>query len=233
VAVTGGAVTSASINNAAASTTFAFTSNGDPILFRMGAWMAGKTLNTVVWDPTGANLSLTRRVQAALSNGDDGAEIWDLPAHAAGTKNIVATFSGTSVSGSMFANNTSGQDAVTPRGNSTALDSAANGTSTGSQTIVGAAAGDLTVAVMCNGNGAAVTFSFTGGSGGAEEADVASNGERTAAAKVSDAVTAISASWTGGTSWAIATLVLKTAGGGGGTKAPPRFTRPWRVWNRR
>jgi hypothetical protein len=135
MAVTTGAVTTASISGAAATTTFSFTSDGSPLYVVVPCWMSTGTLNSVTFNGT----ALTRIVQSALSNIQDRAEIWRLRAPAATTANIVLTYSAaTGHSGSVGAFAASGQDATTPEGTAATLASTVSATSTGTLTIISA-----------------------------------------------------------------------------------------------
>jgi hypothetical protein len=205
MAVTAGPVTTAAINNASATTTFSFVSNGSPLYLVGGWWRATRTLNTVTY----GGVALTRVAQSAASNGDDIAEIWRLLTPTAGTANIVATWSaGGQQSGSLGAFSVDGQDGSTPEGTAASNTSAAAGTTTGNLAITGAATGDLTIAGVTNGGGAAITPAATGGGTVTELFDLTSNGEQSEAFKVPDAATQVSATFASN-SWAIAAIPLK------------------------
>lgn len=194
----------------ASTTTISFTSTNQPLYVLIPGWYNSLSVNTVTYGGTG----LTRVAQSAVSNSGDRVEIWRLLAPAAGTANLVVTFSGTTgTGGTVMVFNTTGQDTGTPEGTAATNASAANGTTTGSLSISGAASGDLVIVAACNGAGAAMTPSNTGGTGLTEFTDVAQNGEESEGFRVSDACTAVSTSWTGSTSWAIAAIPLKVLGG--------------------
>src|SRR3954467_14130943 len=112
MAVTAGTLTTASLNNAANTTTFSFVSNGSPLYVVVPFWASAQTLNTVTFNTVGCS----RVAQSALSSGNDRAEIWRLLTPATTTANIVLTFSSTGCAGSVGAFQTSGQDTVTPEG---------------------------------------------------------------------------------------------------------------------
>lgn len=201
-----GTPTTASMNNAGTTTTYAFTSTNQPLYVVIGVWRAAKTINTVTYGGT----ALTRVAQTTPSNGDDLCEIWRLLNPTAGTANVVITGSGTNLSGTTMAVNTTGQDTGgTPEGSSFTNSSTVNGTSTGNLAITGAVSGDVTLVVIADGSATAITPGSTGGAGMAELFDLASNGEETEAFKVFDAVTQVSGGSFTSAGWAIAAIVLK------------------------
>lgn len=216
MAVAAGTVTAGALNNGSTTTTISFVSTSDPLYCRVGWWGSGNSISSVTYGGT----ALTRVAQSGNSSGQDECEIWRLLSPAAGTANLVITFSTSVSAGRAVICNVTGQDAGTPEGTPKTAVSAGNGTGTGSQTITGAAAGDLTIVVVANGNGAAITPSATGGGAASEESDAASNGEGMECFKAADATTAVSASWSGATSWAIAAIPLKAAAAASGPTVP-------------
>src|SRR4051794_33447529 len=213
MAVTVGALTSATLANGSTSTTMSFVSTTDPLYVRLSGWFGGTAEPTAV---TYNGTALTKVADSAVGSGGDAAQIWRLTAPTSGTHNVVVTHP-SQAAGHLGAQNVTGQDATTPEGTAATNKSAGNGTSSGSLAISGAATGDLTIVIFANGNAAAVTPSATGGGTLTEEWDTSDNGDRSEAFKVPDAVTAVSTSWTGSTSWAIAALPLKTTASGGST----------------
>jgi hypothetical protein len=205
MAVAQGTPTTAALANGSNTTTVSFISTSGPLYVEVAWW------TTAISAVTYGGVALTAVGQSGASSGGDRAEVWRLLSPTAGTANVVLTHTGGQAAGSVVISNTTGQDTTTPEGTAKTAISAANGTSTGSQAITGAATGDLTITVVSVGNGAAVTPSATGAGTTTEIFDTASNGESTEAFKATDAVTAVSASWTGSTSWALASVPLKVA----------------------
>jgi hypothetical protein len=205
MAVVIGAVTTATTVNGAGTTTFSFVCNGNTLYVMVSAWFGG------TGDVTGVTFNgtaLTSVSASGIGSGGDAASIWRLAAPAATTANVVITHSAGNAAGAAAAFTASGQDSTTPEGTAAHNKSAANGTSTGSLAITGAATGDATIVVMANGAAAAVTPSATGGTP-TEDYDIASNGDEAEGFHAPDAVTAVSASWAGSSSWVIAALPLK------------------------
>jgi hypothetical protein len=170
----------------------------------MGFWRSGQNINSITFN----GVALTRIAQSAASNGDDRGEIWKLAAHAAATANIVASYSGTGVSGTMVATNVTGQDVTVPEGTAASKVDTAQGTSTGSLAITGTDTGDLTIVVFAGGTATPTTPSATGGGPAVEDFDGASNGEETTTWSASGTVTAVSATFTI-KDWAILAIPLK------------------------
>lgn len=221
MAVTLGTAQTTALTNGNVVSTIAFTSTTDPLYVVVAWWDA----TTQITSMTYGLAAMTRVAQSLASQSADRVEIWRLTAPASGANNLVITFPGTSNAGSAIIANAAGQDGTTPEGTAVSAKSTANGTATGNLSVAGNATGDLTLWGIANGNGAAITPAAVGGGTVTEIGDAAASGERSEAAKVPDAATAVSGSWTGSTSWAIAAIPLKTAGGAATTRGNPFGTR--------
>jgi hypothetical protein len=206
VAVGTGTVTTAPLANGSTTTTVSFTSTSEPLYVEVAWW------TTAISGITYGGVALTQISAATNATGGDRAEIWRLTSPTAGTANIVASHAAGQASGSIAIYNTTGQDHTTPEG-TPGNANGASATTTGSQTVSGAAAGDLVIAAVAIGNGAAITPSASGGGAASELFDAPSNGEGAEGFKAADATTSISASWTGATSFAMAWVVLKASSG--------------------
>jgi hypothetical protein len=207
VAVTNGAVTSGPLGNSATPTTISFTSTSGPLYVLVGWWTSPITGITY------GGAALSPVVQSAAGSGGDRAEIWKLASPTAGTANLVLTHPVGQAAGSVIIFNTTGQDTTTPDGTSGSAVSSTTGTTTGSQSVSGAATGDLTICVVANGGGVAATPTATGAGTTTEIFDAASNAEGTEAFTGTNVVTAVSAAFGTAQSWAIAWAVLKATSG--------------------
>lgn len=212
--VTGG------LNNGATSTTQSFTSTSQPLYVLIDYWASAGLMSGVTYGGT----ALTKVADSGLSSGQDNVQIWRLTAPTAGTANVVITAGGIGEPGGFVIFNTTGQDTGTPEGASKVqVAGGAAGTSTGSQTLSGAATGDLVLGSVAVGAAAAVTPAATGGGSITELVDTASNNEEYEVFTVPDAVTAVSATFASNT-WAFAAVILK-AGAGGGVSGPGLSSR--------
>jgi hypothetical protein len=207
MAVANGTPTTVPLANGSNTTTTSFTSTNQPLYVLIGWW------TTAVSAITFGAQSLSPVAQSGSSSGGDRAEIWELASPTAGTATITITHTGGQAAGTAIIFNTTGQDTTTPHGSFGSAISAANGTSTGSQSVSGAATGDLTIAVVANGGGVAATPTATGAGTTTEIFDAASNAEGTEAFTGTNVVTAVSAAFGTAQSWAIAWAVLKASSG--------------------
>lgn len=207
-----GSATHASLNSGGSTTTFSFTSTGEPLYVCIGHYddshsnLSGVTFN---------GSALTRVAQeVGASPGWDNAEVWRLTAPAATTANIVVDWSlhGSGASGGASAFNTTGQDHTSPDSGGVGGRVTAGATSISLSGFTVNAGDAVLAAVAWDASGAATGSAHAGST--AINFSTNSNTEGDGSLRTTN--TTIQADFSASVTSAMAACVLATAGGGGG-----------------